>query len=278
MSGAVSVREPGGPIRALEKALAVAWMSATRRFTYLGQLLVQSTFLPLVLFVFSELWKAVERSGFERPSGYSTAQLIWYLTFTEATLFSAANTWNLEVDREVRNGDIAYRLARPLSYPLFCLASSLGERLTRFLTLFAMGGLVSFLVVGPIRLSAAGAVAGLAVSLFSMLIDEQIRLGISLTSFWVENTSGIHLLYRRAAMLLGGMFIPIEAYPEWLAGICRALPFRYLTAEPARIFLSPNAEGLGELLLAQLGFCLFAFLFFNIIYRVGVRRVSAQGG
>jgi hypothetical protein len=99
---------------------------------------LRTVFLALVLFIFAQLCRAADGSQDVRAlTGFTIAQLIWYLAFTEAITMSVPALGEVEVDREVRSGDIAYRLVRPLSYPLFHLATGLGERVLRFaLSLF----------------------------------------------------------------------------------------------------------------------------------------------
>jgi ABC-2 type transport system permease protein len=265
-------------IRSASKAFAIARVAMLRRTAHIGEVLIRSTFLIATLFIFAQLWRAVGKSAGAIPSGFDPERLVWYLVLTETVIFSTPSSWELVVDREVRSGDVAYRLARPISYPLQHLSASCGERLLRFAVCFGVGSLVALAVAGPIPLAPSDAVAGLGTALLGALIDELVTLSLSLGSFWIENTAGVHLLYRRAVLILGGGFIPLEGYPDWLASACRLLPFRYLAAGPARLFVGAETEGVWPVLSAQLLFGAFALLGLIGVYRLGLRRVVAQGG
>ena len=95
---------------------------------------------------------------------------------------------------------------------------TLGDRLLRFGLNLAIGCAVA---PRPRRWDSAVApvsvVAAIATALAAFLVDWSWTFAISLLqSFWLEDTMGIHLLYRRCVMLLGGLFLPLEAYPDWL--------------------------------------------------------------
>ena len=271
---ALELRRPGGLLITLGKTWSVLRITLASRFAYVGELLIRSIFIVLIMFIFTQLWRA---TGQIEKTGFSLVQLIWYLAFTEA-IMTSVDTGAGEVDREVRSGDLAYRLARPLAYPLYHFGAALGERLLRFGLNLLVGVLVALAVVGPLAIGPLALVLSLSVALAGFVADWIWSMTISLLSFWFEDTFGIHLLYRRALMILGGMLIPLEAYPAWLADIAHALPFKYLVYAPARLFVRPDAgywlEASAAIMLVALAGCIPLL----VIYRLGLRQVSAQGG
>jgi ABC-2 type transport system permease protein len=274
------LRKPGGLDALARKTWAVLRITVATRFAYLGEILIRSLFLVLILFIFTQLWQATNMSlDVGALTGFSIPQLIWYLAFTEALIISATPALSeSDVDREVRSGDIAYRLARPLPYPLYHLGAMLGERLLRFALNLGVGCLVALAVVGPIPFAASALAAALSTAMFGFVVDWIWSFTISLLAFWVEDTTGIHLLYRRAQMLLGGMLIPLEAYPDWLSTIVQVLPFQYLVYHPARLFVHTSAAGWLNVLAIQALLALAGLIPLLVLYRLGLRRVSAQGG
>ena len=269
-----TLRRPGGWAQTIGKTWSVLRITLLSRFAYVGELLVRSLFIVLILFIFTQLWRA---TGQTDKTGFTLVQLIWYLAFTEA-IMTSTSAGASDVDREVRSGDLAYRLARPLSYPLYHLGAALGERLLRFSLNLLVGVMVAFLVVGPMTVGPLALVLALSLTLISFLADWAWEMTISLLSFWVEDTFGIRLLYRRALMILGGMLIPLEAYPAWLLRIAESLPFQYFVYAPARSFVRPDvaywlAAASALTLVGAVGFVVMA-----LVYRLGLRQVSAQGG
>lgn len=275
---AVALRRPGPLHRQAWKVLAVMGVTLRARAAYAGQIVLRTAFLALVLFSFSQLWAATSISVDVRAvTGFTVAQLIWYLAFTEATV-SGIPFRESEVDQEVRSGDIATRLIRPLPYPAFHFGSQLGDRLVRFGLNLCVGVPVALLVAGPIALRPLNVAAGLLAAVTALAVDWVWTFSISMLAFWFEDTSGVQLLYRRATMLLGGLLVPLEAYPDWLAKICRALPFRFVVAGPARLFVGDGVRGLWTLLGSELIYGAVGLLPLLLLYRLGLRRVTSQGG
>jgi ABC-2 type transport system permease protein len=269
-----NLRHPGGVAQTLGKTWSVLRITLLSRFAYVGELLVRSIFIVLILFIFTQLWRA---TGQVDKTGFTLVQLIWYLAFTEA-IMTSTNAGVGEVDREVRSGDLAYRLARPLSYPFYHLGAALGERLLRFGLNLLVGVVVALLVVGPMIVTPLALVLALSLTLLSFLADWTWDMTISLLSFWVEDTFGLHLLYRRALMILGGMLIPLDAYPAWLFRVADALPFQYFVYAPARLFVRPDpaywlTAASALFVIGAIGAAVLA-----LVYRMGLRQVSAQGG
>jgi ABC-2 type transport system permease protein len=260
------------------KVWGILSITVAARLSYLGEVVIRSLFVAVILFVFTQLWRATTLSvDVQASTGFSVAQLIWYLAFTEAIAMSTSLRQE-EVDREVRSGDIAYRLSRPMPYPAFHFGAALGDRLLRFVICLVMGMAVALLVVGPVHLSPASVATALVAAVVGFCADWVWCFAIALLAFWFEDTSGLQLLYRRAVMLLGGMLVPLDAYPHWLARVSRALPFQFIMYAPARLFVSDSPGRLGGVLLAQLGYGAAGLVALAVVYRAGLRRVSAQGG
>ena len=273
------LKELGGPFALLKKVLVISRATLASQFAYVGEQVVRTTFLVLILYIFTQLWNATDRfQDVREATGFSIPQLIWYLAFTESIIMSAAGIRGTSVDHDVRTGDLAYRLTKPIPYPCFQFGSDLGTRVFRFFLNLAVGIGVSLAVVGPIPLAPLAVLAAISLTLLVFVVDWIWVFSISVLSFWIEDTFGIHLLYRRLLMLLGGMLLPLEAYPDWLRSVCERLPFAYMVYHPSRLFVLDRPDGflhaVGVVLLLGIVGLIPALL----LYRLGLRQVSAQGG
>src|SRR4051794_12489527 len=85
-------------------------------------------FFFVILGVFSALWHAVGQDGGGGTGGRST--MVWYLAITEWVLLSAP-TVHFEIEAEVRRGDVAYQIARPVSYVGAHVARGIGALAVR---------------------------------------------------------------------------------------------------------------------------------------------------
>jgi ABC-2 type transport system permease protein len=262
----------------IAKYLAVGRVTLATQGAYRSEMLLRTLFLALILYIFVQLWSVTyEALGRQSVAGFSVAQMIWYLMVTESILISRPRM-TLEIDGEVRAGDIAYQLIRPYDYVLFRLARYLAERLLRLLICLAAGTALALLYVGPVPLGPAGLAAALLVLALGMLIDFAGSIAIGLCAFWVEDTQPLTLLYDRAIMLLGGLLLPLELFPGWLADPLARLPFQLLLYAPARLAVSGDLTPLPGALV-QLALTLVAVAgLVRLVQARALRRLHANGG
>src|SRR5262245_10098780 len=74
---------------------------------------------------------------------------------------------------------------------------------------------------------------------------------VGLSAFWLESAAGVALIYSRSVMLFGGMFLPIEIYPDALQPLLRVLPFASMVSAPGKMFVNPSLAVLKESLIMQ---------------------------
>ena len=277
MTASAISRRPG----LADRASTYAWVGLTAirsNLSYLAEVGTRVIFLGVILFIFLQLWRVTySGTGATKLGGLTLAQMLWYLCMTEAIIMSAPAV-STAVDQDVRTGAIAVYLLRPLSYPLYRLFTTLGERAVRFALNLVVGAVIVLCFVGPIHFSALGLLM-LTLSIpLAIALDFLANLLIGLGAFWMEDTSGLSLIYNRLQMILGGMLIPLELFPRQLQPLLRALPFSSVVYGPARLFVAPNLSLFEWLVVHQGLFALTAGLLVALIYRVGLRKVQAHGG
>jgi ABC-2 type transport system permease protein len=203
--------------------------------------------------------------------------MLWYLMITESVFMSAPRIWS-EVDQDVRTGRLAVQLLRPLSYAGEHFSRAMGERLVRFTMNIAAGSAIAFVLAGPIPISASGLAMFAFVLPLAFLLDFLGMFAVGLTAFWLESSAGVALIYSRAAMMLGGMFFPLEIYPDALQPALRVLPFASMVGAPGRMFVDPSLQLLKESILIQ-GAAVVAFAsFVAAVQFIALRRLVANGG
>jgi ABC-2 type transport system permease protein len=252
--------------------------AARSMLAYIGEVATSTIFLGVILFIFLSLWRVTFSStGATTLGGLSLAQMLWYLAMTEAISTSRQRV-SAAVDNDVRTGAVAVQLLRPLSYPLYRLWTDVGERGVSFSIRLLVSSLIALAFVGPIPFTLSG-LALFALSLpLAFLLDFLAFFLIGLCAFWLEDTSGLVLIYSRITMILGGMLIPLELFPIAFQPVLRALPFSSVVYGPARMFVNPDLNFLLELIARQgIAVVVFAALV-AVVYRVALRRINANGG
>ena len=262
----------------IAKYVAVGRATLATQAAYLSEMLLRTLFMALILYIFVQLWSVTyDALGQQTVAGFSVAQMIWYLMVTESILLSRPRM-TVEIDAEVRAGDVAYQLIRPYDYVLFRLARYLAERMLRLGINLAVGSALALLFVGPVPFEPASLAAALLVLALGTLVDFAGAIAIGLCAFWVEDTQPLTLLYDRAIMLLGGLLLPLELLPDWLAALLAALPFQLLVYAPARLVVSgdlaPLPDALGRLAVTLVVVAALV----RLVQTWAARRLHANGG
>lgn len=259
---------------------AILRMSMANHFAYVGEALLRSIFLVMIIFIFVQLWTVtysvtgVTRLG---EGGYTLAQMVWYFAFAEAIITSVPML-RRKVDEDVKSGDLAYKMSKPYNYLLYLAADYAGEWIARFALGLVIACALALLFVGPIAFTMWGVGSALVLLAGAAVLDFLGAAAVSLLAFWVEDTSAFNLIYRRVVMLLGGMMIPLDVFPEPLSSIARALPFSLIVYGPARQWVAPTPEFFMESL-PRLGIAiLVAAGIVLLMFRAGQRNVTVNGG
>jgi ABC-2 type transport system permease protein len=245
-------------------------------FVYVGDMFASSLFVGLIVYVFTQLWQVVYSEG-EIIVGFSIAMMLWYFLMTESIVTSLPQIIN-DIGEEIRSGGIANLLNKPYNYVLYKYAMSIGSAVFKFFLTFIIGAIIVFCVIGTFEYN----------FLFSPLIFLSVLLAISLHfvimvflglfAFWMEDSMSLYLIYQKMVFVLGGMLLPLEIFPSWLANISRNLPFSYIAYHPAKLFVNFSFETFLFVILNQLiWIILFAGLIY-IVFKKGMKKVSINGG
>ncbi|WP_274361884.1 ABC transporter permease [Paenibacillus thermotolerans] len=261
----------------MRKYPAVAHITLRNQLAYLLDFLVRTVFLIIILYIFLQLWSAVF-AGEKEPviAGYTFSQIIWYLIISEAVTL-AFPSLAFRIEEEVKGGDVAYRLTRPIGYVGFHYASYLGEVVLRLGVNLLVGGALGVLVFGPPSFG-FGWSAFVLVAVGALTVNFLLNMIVALCAFWVEETQGIEFVYKKLLFTVGGMMMPLEMFPGWLQEVCRWLPFQAVLYFPARTVTNFHPGELGGMLAVQWGWSAALAVVVAYMYRKGVRKLNVNGG
>lgn len=265
-------------MKLIDKYLAISWAAVKNNLAYVGEVGSRIFFLAVILYIFMQLWKAsYAHSPKELFSGLSLNQIMWYLTLTESVVMSAPRVSH-RIDEEVRTGTLCVQLLRPISYPLYWLCTIMGERAIRFVITLLAGSALSWMLVGaPENLGSQLGFALLAIPL-AFVLDFLGHFLIGLCAFWMEDTTGIYLIYWRLTVVLGGMMIPFQLLPDWLSHVLRVLPFASVVYAPANLFMKPTWPILLQSLAQQIVWIAVYAIAVWFVYKQAMARVASHGG
>ena len=235
-------------------------------------------------FVSYFIWHAVFLSGSgETMNGFSLPQMIVYifLIFLTSTMIGSDAAW--AVGEEVRDGSIAMRLIKPVSYNATFLFQELGNKLLTemFLVVPLIAGLeiVRTVIVGRVEFSVVNLLIYLCSCVLAYLIKFFFNICFGFLAFVIKYLWGANMMKNCIVGFLSGAIIPLSFLPETLGRIFMLLPFASLNYTPVMIYMGVYQ---GTELLYYIGLQVFWALFFfglsKLLWVVSVRRLSVQGG
>lgn len=210
----------------------------------------------------------------------SLPQAITFIWITQALY--ALIPWNVdkELEAQIKKGDIAYELTRPVDLYWMWFFRSIAMRimptLLRAIPLFIV---VFFLWGWPHPVSFNAGILFFISLLFSFLLSAGITAFLITTFFWTLSGEGIQRLMPHFITLLSGAIIPLPLFPKWLQPIINWQPFRGIIDIPSRIYtgIIPLNEVIYYLSFQMLWFFIFLFSGFFLMKKA-LKTFVIQGG
>jgi len=231
------------------KYAAIAWLGARRALSERAAVAGRALFLAVILFIFGRVWATVLGPG-GRVGAAGRDELIFYLAVTEWCLLSVPPLY-LSIEGDVRSGDVASQMVRPVSYVGAQLADALGETALRMCVLGPTAALVAWWIAGGWPADPRGLWLALPLGLLASTLAVLSTAAIGVSAFWIVDTSPIYWIWQKLAFVLGGLMLPLELYPDWLRAAARFSPFPAMLWGPGRMAFgfAPGAalETLAEL-------------------------------
>jgi ABC-2 type transport system permease protein len=217
---------------ALGKYGAVAATAARRTLAERAELAGRAAFLVVILFIFSRVWRLVLSAQPMPHAGPS--ELVWYLAITEWCVLSVPQI-HLRIEADVRSGDVACELVRPLSYVGGRLAEATGDAAVRLLVLAPVAALAAALLAGGGPPDPRGLGLAAPLGLLSSTVAVLSATALGLSAFWLVDTSPVVWIWQKLVFVLGGLLLPLDIYPAWLRTLARCSPFPAMLYGPGRM-------------------------------------------
>lgn len=266
-------------MKQLYKYAQVSKTTMSNSLVYFWNFLSKNLFFVFIMFIYLMLWRAIyAQKGTGTIGGLSLNSMIWYLIFTELVTLSRTDL-HVQVNDDVKSGNIAYLLNKPYNYVIYCISYFIGEIGIKLLT----NGLIG-VVIG---LAYAGALTDfnlvyLPLIILSLLlgcfINFFIYLTLALTAFWFEDNTSFFWIYQKLVFTLGGMLLPIDLFPKWLQSLSQYLPFAYVTYAPAKLAVDFSIPNFYRLFPVQILYLGVFFILAMVLYRKGARNLNVNGG
>ena len=238
----------------------------------------------LACFVSYFIWKAVFlSSGGDSVHGFTMPQMIVYIFLMFLTSLLISSDGTDDVGEEIRDGSIAMRMLKPVSYNATFLFQEIGNKLvtTVILIIPIVVGIevVRTVVLGEIQFNALQFVLYLFSCVLAYLINFFFNICFGFIAFIIKYLWGANMMKNCIVGFLSGAIIPLAFLPDALEKVFLFLPFSSLNYTPVMIYMgmydvSETAFYIG----LQFFWVLFFWVLSKLLWSGASKRLSVQGG
>jgi ABC-2 type transport system permease protein len=274
------VTTPGRAARRVRKYAAVAATSMRRGLAERAAIVSRIALYGMLLLIFSRLWRVVAERGAVAGTaiaGASSRDLLWYLAVTEWVILSVPLI-HQQIERDVKLGDVAALLPRPISYLGARLAESAGDFLLRATTLAIAGCMFATLLTGGLPDDPRGLLFVLPLGLAAGWVAICFQAAIGLSAVWLRDSTPVFWIWQKCSFVLGGLMLPLEVYPDWLRRIALLTPFAALLNGPGRMAFGWQPRLAGQVALQLLLWSAVAGALLVGAYARARRALEVSGG
>lgn len=228
------------------------------------------------------LWSAVyDEAGVEQIGGLSRqgALLYYVVVILVAKLVRGPDLTDTGVSNDVYEGGLTRYLLYPTPYVPVKYALHVGALLPSLVQLVLFGAAFPFLLDVPDAAWSVGSVArGLVSVAVANLLHWLVAFCLHCVAFWAENVWSLVVGFRLVGGLLGGLLLPLSAWPAPWRPVVDALPFRHLFGTPVETLLGRRDVGTWATDLAlALAWCGAFALLGRLVFARGRLRYTGPG-
>jgi ABC-2 type transport system permease protein len=205
--------------------------------------------------------------------------MIWYLLLAEIITFGSGSRVATDVIKNtIKSGNIAYQVTKPYNYILFTICKYLADTFIRFILFLIVAVILGLTFAGPIEgFNPISLIPAIPVFFFAVLIFGMVRILISLSAFWVEDSRPFQMVYQKIVLIFGVLF-PLEMFPKIIQTIIKFTPVYGVSYGPAKLIIDFNSSILTNVLLSQVITIIVVTILLKIVYERGVKKLNVNGG
>ncbi len=203
--------------------------------------------------------------------------IYFFLTAALARVFPVVDV-SQDMQSDIKSGDIAASLMRPMNYPLLQFATSFGDTFVDFIFITMPIFLLVCVIAGFIPASVNTAVFAVEIVL-GFLMTYLMFFFVGCLAAYFVNINGIVNVLLWVFNVLGGRLIPLSVFPTWIASILALLPFGtvfYLPVVTLSGFASWSYIETG--ILVMLAWTAIFLMMSVIMWKISREKIMASGG
>ncbi|MEI7579700.1 MAG: ABC-2 family transporter protein [bacterium] len=240
---------------------------------FIGRIVIFCLRISLFGIIYPYVFKS---SNLTSINGISVIQIVWSLALVQIIYQFSRKTYQ-DIRDEIMSGQIETKLNKPYSFLNFVFVDAMGKMpiqaiiyaVTIVLLLGTVFGIPHFTFVQIIGL--------IILFILGVILFTLNMILLAICAFWMENPDPVYWIIGKLSWFVNGTFIPLAILPASFRTIATYFPF----SAPfflGRIFEISTLTGISQLIIIQLiWIVVFAFII-KYLYRLGIKKVSINGG
>ena len=235
-------------------------------------------------FISFYLWKAIfESSGSGMMKGFTMPLMVVYIfmMFLTVSLIRSGGTY--DIGEEIRDGSIAMRIIKPISYNATFLFQELGNKLMTICILIvpmvAAVEYVRYRITGGIQFNIVTFLLYIFSSVLAYLINFFFNICFGFIAFVIKYLWGANMMKNCIVGFLSGQTIPLAFFPDIVEKVLLILPFSSLYYTPVMFYMEMYT---GTEIALHLGLQAMWVVFFyglsKFLWHVSIKHLTVQGG
>ncbi len=254
----------------MQKYLKIFTLAVIHSLKNYKSLIGLSIFLIACLLIFANLWEIVAANSFNAD------QLLWYIAFNEWVLISLPDVQE-EMEQDLRSGKLAYLLPRPISYLGAVFFEGLGLLCVNLLVLGVVAFSFTWIRIGAIPFDLKAFPLTLLIGFLAGCVGLIFHMLIGLSAFWLNHVEPFYWIWEKLLFTLGGLMLPLAAYPGWLQKIAYLTPFPAILGERSALAIDFSLWQAMNVTATLLIWGLAGLLSLLFLYRKGLQIVNIEG-
>jgi ABC-2 type transport system permease protein len=101
---------------------------------------------------------------------------------------------------------------------------------------------------------------------------------VGLSAFWLQDVSPFGWIWEKLLFALGGLILPLAAYPLWLQNIAHLTPFPAILGQRSALAIHCSFAEVLHVFLSLSFWILLAVGALTFLYRRGLKILELEGG
>lgn len=212
--------------------------------------------------------------------GYSLAGFATYSLLTSFIMQIIDTDINWVLAHEIRKGNLANYLLKPLKYNWYRLFAELSWKShSLFYNLLVLTALtILYAKTFTLQIISSRIWIFLIAMILSYLFNRSWRYIIGTLAFWTKDIGGISNFIREITGFLGGSWLPLDFFGPF-TNILKLLPFSYIFYFPIQIIIDSNLNSLDIIKILSIEAVWVILLSFigQILWKKGIKHFESVG-